>query len=159
MAAILDHEKISKANIIGHDVGGATSQAFALAFPRRVSSLILMNTPIFGTFVSQRMSPLVQWIRNDTYRQSITGYLEASSIKGMLLNYNQNYPGPPYGRNISTEGFVLQVPTLFLWGTEDPYFSPKLTDNLQPWFAKGVRENRRAQDQQPKARRQIRASA
>jgi len=87
----------------------------------------------------KNVSRLVEHIRNETYRDEIAAYLEASPITGMLNFYKNNYPGPPYGRNVSTEGWVQKVPTLLLWGEEDPYFSPKLLDGLIGWFDEGIR--------------------
>jgi pimeloyl-ACP methyl ester carboxylesterase len=42
--AVLDAEKIDKAVVIGTSMGGAVAQEFALNFPDRLSSLVLMGT-------------------------------------------------------------------------------------------------------------------
>ncbi|OCL10741.1 putative hydrolase [Glonium stellatum] len=165
LLAILDHERTQSATIIGHDVGGAVAQYFAAAHPERVHALIMVNTPVLPVFEyliefdkdQQKMaeytiqyeayqlgqpkniSSIVKFILNATYRHEIAEYLEQSPIDGMLHFYNENYPGPPYGKNLSTVGLVQNVPSMILWGENDPYFSPKMIDGLQPWFLKGIR--------------------
>ena len=63
----------------------------------------------------------------------------------MFNFYKNNYPGPPYGQdlttalNITKETWNQRVPTMVLWGEEDDYFSPKTIDGLQGWFQFGVR--------------------
>ena len=77
--------------------------------------------------------------RNTTYQREIAEYLEASDIKGLLSLYNNNYPGPPYGRNINLAGYVQAVPTCIIWGDLDPYFSNKLLNNLTSYAAVDIR--------------------
>jgi pimeloyl-ACP methyl ester carboxylesterase len=150
---------------VGHDIGGAVVQYFALNHSSRVEALIMMNTPVIPVFLPliefdkeeqeyanytipyyayepgqpKNISTLVEHIRNSTYRDEIADYLEDSPIDGMLYFYDLNYPAPPYGRNISTVGLAQTVPSLLIWGDEDPYFSPKLLDGLQKWFKDGIR--------------------
>ncbi|KAF1973737.1 alpha/beta-hydrolase [Bimuria novae-zelandiae CBS 107.79] len=50
---ILNDESITKATLIGHDFGGGIVQGFTQALPERVETLIIMNAPIFPTFVPQ----------------------------------------------------------------------------------------------------------
>jgi pimeloyl-ACP methyl ester carboxylesterase len=150
---------------VGHDIGGAVVQYFALNHTDRVEALIMMNTPAIPVFLPliefdteeqeyakytipyysyrpgqpKNISTLVEHIRNTTYRANIAEYLQESPIDGMLHFYSLNYPSPPYGQNISTTGLSQKVPSLLIWGDEDPYFSPKLLDGLQNWFEKGIR--------------------
>ncbi|KAF2802712.1 putative hydrolase [Mytilinidion resinicola] len=167
LLAIIDHEKAEKATIVGHDVGGAVVQYFALAHPERVEALVLVNTVVLPNFVRliefdpdqefrakytialeayhagdpvpQQVFDILADIRNETYRAENTKYIEDNPIDGMLHFYNDNYPEPPYGKNISTKGMVEKVSTLIVWGTDDQYFSPKNYDEMAGWFEKGVR--------------------
>jgi pimeloyl-ACP methyl ester carboxylesterase len=165
LLAILDHEKVDKVTLAGHDIGGAVVQYFALYHADRVEALIMMNTPVIPVFLPliefdteeqdyakytipyysyqpgqpKNISTLVQHIRNTTYRAEIAEYLRETPIDGMLHFYSLNYPSPPYGKNLSTTGLVQKVPSLLIWGSEDPYFSPKLLNGLQTWFEKGIR--------------------
>jgi pimeloyl-ACP methyl ester carboxylesterase len=63
----LDAERIPRADVLGHSVGGMLAQEFALAFPERVRSLVLYGTtPAFGgrdpafaeAFLKERLAPL-----------------------------------------------------------------------------------------------------
>lgn len=166
MLAILDHEKADKVTLVGHDIGGAVSQSFALQHANRVEALILMNSPIFPVFnplvnfdkeeqeyarytipyytyeagQPKNISTLVKNIRNDTYRAEISQYFEDSPIEGMLAFYKTTYPGPPYGKNVTfNETSVQRVPSMMLWGENDPFFSPKMLDGMEKWFEKGMR--------------------
>ncbi|KAF2123235.1 putative hydrolase [Lophiotrema nucula] len=171
LLAILDHENAPSATLIGHDFGGGIVQSFSHTYPDKVAALIVVNAPILPTFISlieydkeeqeyakytipyytyepgqpKNISKLVEWIRNDTYRAEIAAYLDSSPIYGMLDFYKNNYPGPPYGQNltaalnITKESWTQKVPSMLLWGEEDPYFSPKLIDGLEGWFEFGLR--------------------
>jgi pimeloyl-ACP methyl ester carboxylesterase len=165
LLAILDNEGSKTATLVGHDVGGGVVQSFTAAHPERVHALIMVNAPILPVFENliefdagqqfmaeytitfeayqvgqpKNVSSLVKFIHNATYNAEIAQYLEQSPIDGMLHFYNENYPGPPYGKNLSTEGLVQKVPSLIVWGEKDEYFSPKMIDGLQPWFSKGFR--------------------
>ncbi|KAI8936745.1 hypothetical protein NX059_007132 [Plenodomus lindquistii] len=166
LLTVLDNENATTATLVGHDVGGAVVQTFSLLHPSRVHALILMNTPplpTFGTLLERdkdvqayaeytipyfsyvpgnpkNISTITSGIRNATYRAETAAYLEASPIQGMLWFYNENYPAPPYGRNVSFDAtYVQRVPSMLLWGTEDPYFSPRIIDGLQGWFGEGLR--------------------
>lgn len=158
-------ERINRTLLVGHDVGGAIAQTFAYAQPDLVKALVITNSPFIPTFLPaiefdaeqqalaqytipyysyqpsqpKNVSVIVKNYRNATYQREIAQYLEASDIKGMLSFYNNNYPGPPYGKNVSLAGYVQSVPTCIIWGDLDPYFSNKLVDGLTPWVATGVR--------------------
>ena len=67
LARLLDKEKIDRAHILGHSIGGMVAQTFAVRHPGRIHSLILSATsPAFGRpdgdwqreFVRQRLAPL-----------------------------------------------------------------------------------------------------
>ncbi|KAF2727222.1 putative hydrolase [Polyplosphaeria fusca] len=163
--AILAHEHISNITFIGHDFGGAVAQQLAFNHPDRVNALVILNTPIIPVFLPllehdaeaqnyarytlsyytyepgqpKNVSTLVENIRNTTYRAEIAEYLEDSPINGMLNFYKNNYPGPPYGRNLSADEMVQKVPSMLLWGQEEPYISPKVLDGLEKWFENGLR--------------------
>jgi len=67
LARLLDKEKVERAHILGHSIGGMVAQTFAVRHPGRTRSLILSATsPAFGRpdgdwqreFVRQRLAPL-----------------------------------------------------------------------------------------------------
>ncbi|MFM7346360.1 MAG: alpha/beta fold hydrolase [Tagaea sp.] len=67
LARLLDAQKIDRAHVLGHSIGGMVAQEFAARHPGRLRSLILSATsPAFGNpdgdwqrdFVRQRLAPL-----------------------------------------------------------------------------------------------------
>ena len=112
--------------LIGHDVGGGILLGFATAFKDIVIALIIMNAPIFPTFVPllsydaeaqhyarytipyysyvpgqpTNISTIVESILCPLYRARIADYLDLSPIFGMLNSYKNNYPAPAYGQNL-----------------------------------------------------------
>ncbi|MDR7144972.1 alpha/beta fold hydrolase [Rhizobium sp. BE258] len=164
---LLDHLQVSAAHVIGHDWGGVILQAFALYHPERVKSLVLLNSPVLQPFLIllqadgeqqklarytqayHRYQPgdpkdeehIVRHIRDPEWREYIGDYLRASPIEGMLSYYKKNYPGPPYGNPPpdDSSSFIYKVPTLILWGLDDPYFSIKHLSALWEWFEPSYR--------------------
>lgn len=62
-----------------------------------------------------------------------------SPLYGMLDFYNENFPAPPYGQDLSTEGLAERVPSSIIWGELDPYFSPAMLNSLEARFEYGIR--------------------
>ncbi|WQF89752.1 Putative alpha/beta hydrolase-1, epoxide hydrolase [Colletotrichum destructivum] len=163
--AILDHFNAPKAIIAGHDFGGAAIQLLALLHPERVSKLIIINSPVVPRFYElvnfdkdqQRQSEytisymkyqpgddknldmVVAPISDEEYRRNIRNYLSESPMEGMLAYYKYNYPAPPYGVKVDTSVMLYQVPTLIIWGLDDPYFSLKMLDQIPKNFKNTTR--------------------
>ncbi|MEW1819256.1 alpha/beta hydrolase [Arthrobacter sp. NPDC080031] len=167
IGAVLDHLGLEKAVLVGHDWGGVILQAFALFNSDRVTGLAFLNTPVLQPFIhhvnhdvhQQELSDytiayqrfqegdeknieyITRFIRDPQRRQDVTEYLEASPMHGMLAYYKMGYPRPPYGapdpEDVSS--FVYQVPSLILWGLEDPYFDAAHLNNLWNWFTLSYR--------------------
>ncbi|GJD03715.1 Epoxide hydrolase [Colletotrichum higginsianum IMI 349063] len=163
--AILDHFNAPKAIIAGHDFGGAAIQLLALLHPERVSELITINSPIVPRIYElvnfdkdqQRQSEytisymkyqpgddknldvVVAPISDEEYRRNIRNYLSESPMEGMLAYYKYNYPAPPYGVKVDTSVMLYQVPTLIIWGVDDPYFSLKMLDQIPKNFKNTTR--------------------
>jgi pimeloyl-ACP methyl ester carboxylesterase len=53
--------------------------------------------------------------------------------------YNENFPGPPFGKSLSTQLLVQRVLSLIVWGEKDEYFLTRFIDGLQPCFESGFR--------------------
>jgi len=46
---VLDYYKVNKAVIVGHSLGGSIAQLFAIQYPKTVSQLFLLSSPILAT--------------------------------------------------------------------------------------------------------------
>ncbi|PON20256.1 hypothetical protein TGAM01_v210898 [Trichoderma gamsii] len=165
MLAVIRATGKGPAVIVGHDVGGGIVQNFALAHSDMLKGLVMANTPIIPVFFSliefdshqqqlseytipyfayqpgqpKNVSIIVQHILNETYRDEIADYLQKSPLYGMLDFYSENFPAPPYGQNLSTEGLTQTVPSAIIWGERDPYFSLAMLNGLEAWFDYGIR--------------------
>ncbi|KAH6954012.1 epoxide hydrolase-like protein [Ilyonectria sp. MPI-CAGE-AT-0026] len=163
--AILDHFKVEKAVIGGHDFGGGAIQLVALMHPNRVAGLIIINAPIVPRFdglvnfdeeqqkLSEYTIKYIQYqpgdnknekfvtrlIRDDAHRESVQEYLASSPMYGMFNYYKMNYPAPPYGQESKLPPMKYQIPTLILWGLEEEYFSMKMLDGLTDHFTASTR--------------------
>ncbi|KAL7953604.1 putative hydrolase [Trichoderma compactum] len=151
--------------IVGHDVGGVVVQNFASAHSDMLKGLVMVNTPIIPVFLPliefdsyqqqlseytipyyayypgqpKNVSTIMQHILKETYRDQIADYVHKSPLYRMLDFYNENFPVPPYGQNLSTEGLTQTVPNTIIWGELDPYFSPAMLNGLEAWFDYGIR--------------------
>lgn len=162
IGAVLDHLGVCEAVLIGHDWGGVVLQAFALFNPGRVTGLAFLNTPVLQPFTDyvnddkhqqelsaytvayqqyeegddKNVDHIVRYIRDPERRQQVAEYLNASPLHGMLSYYKMGYPAPPYGAPSPEDlaPFVYRIPSLILWGLEDPYFLPGHLNNLWEWF-------------------------
>ncbi|WP_413711806.1 alpha/beta fold hydrolase [Rhizobium sp. Rhizsp82] len=167
VTALLDHIQADSAHLIGHDWGGVVLQAFTLFHPERVKSLVLLNSPVLQPFLMllqadneqqklarytlpyhqykagdpKKADHIVRHIRDPEWRRYIADYLKASPLEGMLNYYKKIYPGPPYGNPPPDDvtAFIYKVPTLILWGLDDPYFSLRHLSNLWEWFENSYR--------------------
>ncbi|KAL7903857.1 putative hydrolase [Trichoderma velutinum] len=165
MLAVIKAVGKDSAVIVGHDVGGVVVQKFASAHSDILKGLVMVNTPIIPVFLPliefdsyqqqlseytipyyayqpgqpKNVSTIVQHILNETYRHQIADYVHKSPLYGMLDFYNENFPAPPYGQNLSTEGLAQTVPSAIIWGELDPYFSPAMLNGLAAWFDYGIR--------------------
>ncbi|KAF6823863.1 hypothetical protein CPLU01_11172 [Colletotrichum plurivorum] len=168
--AILDHLKIEKAIVGGHDFGGAAIQLIPLLFPERVDGLILINTPLLPHFydviktdksqqemanytldfiaykpgdpVGRDIDYLIRGVPNQqSHRDELKKYLSSTRLEGMFAYYKYNYPAPPYDvAFVDTSTFPKnEVPTLILWGLEDPAFSLKLLNGIPDHFKNTTR--------------------
>jgi pimeloyl-ACP methyl ester carboxylesterase len=60
-------------------------------------------------------------IPDEERRSTLAAYLKDQAIEGMLSYYKAHYPVPPY-QSEAPHDFILNVPTLIIWGLQDEYF-------------------------------------
>ncbi len=97
-AAVLDAAGSERAHILGHSLGGAIAQEFALLYPGRVASLTLANS----------------WTRRDTYVTSVFELARdlAQSVEDDALRLRSVYfmaLGTPTLKALPLSGIVEQV--------------------------------------------------
>jgi pimeloyl-ACP methyl ester carboxylesterase len=61
LAALLDQLQISKAAIVGYDLGAGVAAAFARLFPERVTKLVVAEFGLAGFGFEQQMTPSPEW--------------------------------------------------------------------------------------------------
>jgi pimeloyl-ACP methyl ester carboxylesterase len=150
VVAMADSLGIEKFHLIGHDWGSAVGWAVAASFPKRVQSWTAMSVPHPEAFSSAITTDaaqyeassyirMFQWpliperalksgdykrlkaIWNQSSSEEVEAYLSVLSQPGCLtaaLNwYRANYKTLMKGENVVGK---VSVPTLFIWGTQDP---------------------------------------
>jgi 2-succinyl-6-hydroxy-2,4-cyclohexadiene-1-carboxylate synthase len=146
LAALLDHLKIDRAHLVGQSMGGWAVLGFALAHPERVRSLTLASTTggIFTPDIEREMDKYLQTVfaapppqaiplgvhpaigaklrERDPARallyQQLQTLGEAFPAKMPLLLRQTAYPHEAIRK--------LDLPVLFLFGSEDTVFAPYL---------------------------------
>jgi len=165
LLALIDHLQFERAIFAGGDVGGILVQKLAFLHPERFNGLVIFNTPILGTMMhlihhdkdQQRLSQyslkyikhnpgdaydvdhVVRTIPDPEYRAKIKQYLLESPEGGMFYFFRKNFPGPPYGQNVDTSNMHYKMPSVVIWGMQEPYFSDKMLDGFYKWFDQSVR--------------------
>lgn len=148
--------------VVGHDWGGVVAWHLAMHHPDRLRRLIILNAPHPVAFRRELRRPSTQMIRSSygllfqlprlpealfsawdfallkrTLRNGpartddeLDEYLSALTAPGALtaaLNYYRAARRPRRGPR------TIRVPTLLLWGDQDPFLETDLTRGLETW--------------------------
>lgn len=158
----LDHAltalRLSKATLVGIDLGGAVATHLAYNRPERVERLVLINAIAFDDVPAEDIKAMQRNTARFALRIS-RGVLGAAPLIRELLERSvadpANMPDPlvarylaPYvgqeglnhlltlARSVTDEDMLdvelgqLDCPTLIVWGDQDPFVGPKLGDRL-----------------------------
>ena len=158
----LDHAltalRLSKATVVGLDLGGAVAMHLAYNRPERVERLVLVNALAFEDVPADDIKTMQRNTARFALRIS-RGILGAAPLIRELLDRSvadpANMPDPlvarylaPYvgqeglnhlltlARSVTDEDMLdvelgqLDCPTLIIWGDQDPFVGPKLADSL-----------------------------
>ena len=158
----LDHAltalRLSKATVVGIDLGGAVATHLAYNRPERVERLVLINAIAFDDVPAEDIKAMQRNTARFALRIS-RGVLGAAPLIRELLERSvadaANMPDPlvarylaPYvgqeglnhlltlARSVTDEDMLdvelgqLDCPTLIVWGDQDPFVGPKLGDRL-----------------------------
>jgi pimeloyl-ACP methyl ester carboxylesterase len=142
-------------NLVGHDFGGHFGLAWAIRHPARVRRIALSNTsffsdyqwhglgralrtPILGEVVMAFMneSGMVRGLRGAAPRLPVehirrTARLYTPAAKKMALKlYRAADPAQFHGWEDQLPALTAQVPTLVLWGDQDPFAARRIADRF-----------------------------
>ncbi len=87
LAGLLDAIGIDSAHILGHSLGGAVAQQFALCYPRRLRSLILASTGFGGPHAVKSNNPEVTRF----FERMPSLPLKESMVEGLHLMFSQEF--------------------------------------------------------------------
>ena len=147
LGQLIEDFHLDNAILIGHGVGGAIAMVYAMRNPGTVKKLIVMNAPLSPGYSATGLwllkTPLIggmltnDWFIQRTLRR---GFFKPESFPESVLDmYLQPYrddPGarvallkqikelnldPVVEKEVTPNLAKFQVPTLILWGANDPY--------------------------------------
>lgn len=153
-----------KAHIIGHDWGGAVAWACAITKPQFIDHMIILNSPhpqIFGKALRTNLRQMLRsWyiyffllprlpeyffklspkkfmdqVFGKTLEESdIAKYQEPLEKPGAFTAALNYYRAALSNRHLLPKRKIT-VPTLLIWGEEDPALGKELTYNMEPLFS------------------------
>jgi pimeloyl-ACP methyl ester carboxylesterase len=150
--------RLSRATVVGIDLGGAVAMHLAYNRPERVERLVLINPIAFDDIPADDIKTMQRNTARFAFRIS-RGVLGAAPLMRELLQRSvatpDDMPDPllarylaPYvgqdgvnhllalARSVDEDDMAevdltqLDCPTLIVWGDQDPFVSPKLGDQL-----------------------------
>lgn len=154
-----------KAHIVGHDWGGAVAWRTALTKPEFIDRLVVINAPHPYPFTKALRSNFRQILRSwfmfffliprlPEYFFNLSPQKFMDQVFGTVLNeediakYREPLEKPGaftaalnyYRASLSTRASQLSekqitLPTLLIWGEEDPALGKELTYNMEPLFS------------------------
>jgi pimeloyl-ACP methyl ester carboxylesterase len=151
--ALLRHFGRERCILVGNDWGGCIAWVFASAYPNRVERLIILNAPHPAIFLREVRNSAAQ-IQASQYERdrnsaiapypSWYNYYRADPIKvpssiaeaaqmetpDLAARFFAGVTEPP-----ATTSLRVDVPTLVLWGMQDPHCLPGQLDNLHDYVA------------------------
>ncbi|HKG95817.1 MAG TPA: alpha/beta hydrolase [Gemmatimonadaceae bacterium] len=153
---LMDALGISRACVVGHDVGGGVAQLLATRWPQRVSHLCLIDSVAFDAWparevkLARAMLPLTRhlppsWLLSIVRRDLCRGYVDEARCASSIERYVKPFVTAD-GRDAlvahmnaldSTETIALEArlgsivcPTSILWGEHDPFLPSSIAKRL-----------------------------
>lgn len=85
-ACLLDTLGVAKASVMGISAGGPSALEFAIRFPERCSSLILLVPAVpAGEWAMPRPAPVVEWVRDMVLRSDFAFWLAMKVARNSLI--------------------------------------------------------------------------
>jgi pimeloyl-ACP methyl ester carboxylesterase len=142
--------------LVGNDWGGYIAWVFASAYPGRVERLIILNAPHPAIFLREvrNSAEQIQASQYERERNSAIApypswynYYRADPIKVPSSIFDAAYTEMPdlaaqffadVAEPPATTSLRVDVPTLVLWGMQDPYCLPGQLDNLHDYAPNAI---------------------
>lgn len=138
LEGLLDHLEIDRAALVAQSMGGRAALGLAVRAPERVSALVMADT--WGFFDSQKLRERVAELRQQQSdrdapltERALGPKFQSENLAGTFLyrqifNLNPRRAAQNDDPNAPTQEDVagLQVPTLFLVGSEDGLTPPEI---------------------------------
>jgi len=147
---MLDFWGLEQADIVGHDIGGATAMILAVHKPERLGKLLLVDTPSYDSWPSETWRKIIRDHLHDYHRMSLEEFREmmvrqltmtvyakermseevleaylaplAGEIgKASFFTHQVNHYDSRYTEEITEDLKKLTVPVKILWGAEDEW--------------------------------------
>jgi pimeloyl-ACP methyl ester carboxylesterase len=154
--ALLNHLDRERCMLVGNDWGGYFAWVFASAYPRRVERLVILNAPHPAVHLREVWHSAAQnWASQ--YERAVNStpapypawynYYRADPIKvppsihdvaqleipDLARHFFAGVAEPP-----ATRSLCVNVPTLVLWGMQDPALLPSQLDHLETYAPNAV---------------------
>ena len=149
LVAFMDSLGLPDAVLVGHSMGGAIAAEVALAYPKRVRGLVLIDASGFGrrSWLLLRLAawpvvgPLISGLRGRwiTARALRSAYADPRKVQSTDVDqYYAPVAEPDFGRALrgvlrefrfaalSGRVSAMETPTLVLWGDHDPWIPPSV---------------------------------
>jgi pimeloyl-ACP methyl ester carboxylesterase len=146
-------------DLVGHDWGGAVAWWTAHAHPGRVRTLTVVSTPHPGALATtlrtdedqrQRSHYMIDWRETPATEERMLAH-DAQELRGFYAGTVPQDSADAYVRHLSRPGAltaalnwyragrpdgaigVVDVPTLYVWSTEDSAFGPAAAQETERW--------------------------
>lgn len=157
--AVVDHFKVKKAVIVGHDWGGLVAWTYAMQHPDKMDRLVILNLPhprglmrelannpeqqknssyaraFQKSDAASKIKPefLALWVRDPAARPKYVEAMKRSSMEGMLNYYKANYPREPY-KQAPADFPRVKCPVLMIHGLKDTALLPGALCGTWDWI-------------------------
>lgn len=161
--AVIAHEGLASATVVGHDWGGFVAWHAAMDAPDLVDRLIVLNMPhpwaiarelannpsqrqaseyvlLFRQAASHCQFPkarLSAWVKDPVYARRHDQAMARSSVEAMFNYYRVNWPHEPYEARSDAPPLIM-APTMLIHGLEDPYALPAGLNDVWHWVERDV---------------------
>ena len=147
---LLDFWGVEQADIVGHDIGGATAMIFTVSKPERVGRLLLIDTVSYDSWPSETWQKIIRDHLHEYHRMTLEEFrqmmvrqltmtvcckermskdvleaylapLAGEMGKASFFTHQVNHYDSHYTEEITKDLKDLTVPVRILWGAEDEW--------------------------------------